>query len=268
MTTSARPLEGVRVLVTGASSGIGRAMADALLQAGAEVAASARPGERLTEAVARWESLGLAVRALPMDVRDEKSVEKACVELASVWDSLDLLVNNAGIGMRTVNPRFIEEPKPFWEVPPDGFRDVLAVNCTGYFLVARTFFPLIAAKTPGRIVNITMNHATMRRAGFVPYGPSRAAAESLSRIMEEDAKSVGITVNMLLPGGATSTGMIPEEISPAFASALLPPDIMGPPIVFLASPEAAGITGERITATQWEAWCSEHGVAPRPGSAG
>ncbi len=54
--------------------------------------------------------------------------------------------------------------------------------------------------------------------------------------------------------------MIPEEMPTAFASTLLPPEIMGPPIVFLASPQAAGITGERITASAWEEWCTVHGV--------
>ncbi|MGC8461443.1 MAG: SDR family NAD(P)-dependent oxidoreductase [Candidatus Dormibacteria bacterium] len=262
MTKPELGLQGVRVLVTGASSGIGHAMADALLRAGATVAASARPGARLDEAVQQWEEEGLPVRALPMDVRDPASVAVAHEELADVWDSLDLLVNNAGLGMRTVNPRFVVEPKPFWEVPLEGFQDVLAVNCTGYFLVAKTFFPLLVAGTPGRIVNITMNHSTMCRQGFVPYGPSRAAAESLSRIMAEDAKGAGVAVNMLLPGGATRTGMIPEELPPSFEDSLLPPEIMGPPIVFLASSRAAGITGERITASAWEAWCSEHGVDP------
>ncbi len=203
MSSTAQLLDGVNALVTGASSGIGFAMTDALLRAGACVAASARPGKRLAAAVEGWEDEGLPVLALPMDVQDPVSVEHAYRELSARWSSLDLLVNNAGLGMRTVNPRFAVEPQPFWEVPLKGFHDVLAVNCTGYFLVAKTFFPMITAGTPGRIVNITMNHATMCRTGFVPYGPSRAAAESLSRIMAEDAKDVGVTVNMLLPGGAT-----------------------------------------------------------------
>lgn len=64
----------------------------------------------------------------------------------------------------------------------------------------------------GRIINISMNHETMNRKGFVPYGPSRAATESLSAIMAEDLKESGISVNMLFPGGATATGMIPDDL--------------------------------------------------------
>jgi gluconate 5-dehydrogenase len=104
----------------------------------------------------------------------------------------------------------------------------------------------------GRIVNISMNHATMTRAGFVPYGPSRAGAESLSRIMAADLRDTGITVNMLLPGGATRTGMVPDEA--AQRGGLLEPEIMGPPITWLASAAAEGVTDERIVATEFPGW--------------
>ena len=120
-------------------------------------------------------------------------------------------MNNAGIGMRTVNPRFMTEPRGFWTVPPAGFRDVVATNLTGYFLVAREVTPRMLAAGGGRIVNVSMNHATMTRAGFVPYGPSRAGAESLSLVMTADLRGTPVTVNMLLPGGATRTGMVPDE---------------------------------------------------------
>src|SRR6202000_519566 len=84
-------------------------------------------------------------------------------------------------------------------------------NLTGYFLVAREVTPLMLAAGHGRIVNISMNHATMTRRGFGPYGPSRAGAEALSRIMAADLDGTGVTVNLLLPGGATRTGMLPPE---------------------------------------------------------
>lgn len=90
-----------------------------------------------------------------------------------------------------------------------------------------------------------MNRETMRRQGFVPYGPSRAGAEALSMIMAEDLRPHGVSVNLLLPGGATDTGMIPVDTSADVRAGLLSPDVMGPPIVFLASPEAEGVTGQR-----------------------
>jgi len=257
-------LAGVKAVVTGATSGLGQAMADALLQAGATVAMAARPTSRLEEAVAARSTDGLAAEALPIDVRDPASVSAASRGLLDRWGRVDLVVNNAGIGMRTVNPRFFEEPRPFFEVPEDKFIDVVATNLTGYFLVARAFAPHFVSQRQGRLVNVSMNHETMRRRGFVPYGPSRAGAEALSLIMTEDLRPYGVAVNILLPGGATATGMIPEELPEAARSGLLPPEIMGPPVVFLASAEAEGLTGERIVAVDFDVWLDRFRAGPAP----
>ena len=164
-----------------------------------------------------------------------------------------MLVNNAGLGMRTVNPRFLSEPLGFWQVPVDGFRAVIDTNLTGYFLVARTVTERMLAAGGGRIVNISVSESTMRRAGNVPYGPSRAGSESLSLIMAADLLGSGVTVNLLLPGGPTATGMVPRGADLAGRS-LLAPDIMGPPIVWLASPAAADVHDERIIATEFDQW--------------
>jgi NAD(P)-dependent dehydrogenase (short-subunit alcohol dehydrogenase family) len=87
-------------------------------------------------------------------------------------------------------------------VPAGAFRAVIETNLTGYFLVAREVTPRMLAAGGGRIVNISVSHSTMHRAGFVPYGPSRAGSEALSRIMAADLRDTGVTVNLLLPGGA------------------------------------------------------------------
>ena len=250
-------LGGVRAVITGATSGLGAAMADALLEAGATVAMAARPGPRLDDAVRRRTGKGWAARAMPLDVRDPASVDAAAQTLLARWGGVDMVVNNAGIGMRTVNPRFYDDPRPFFEVSPEGFTDLIATNLTGYFLVARVFAAAFVEQRHGRFVNISMNHETMRRRGFVPYGPSRAGAESLSIIMTEDLQPYGIAVNMLLPGGATDTGMIPDGMSEEVRRSLLPAQVMGPPAVFLASPEAEGVTGERIVAKDFGAWLAD-----------
>jgi NAD(P)-dependent dehydrogenase (short-subunit alcohol dehydrogenase family) len=255
----AKTLTGIHIVVTGGSSGLGYAMAEALLEAGAAVALSSRGGRQLDEAANCLRKKGFHVSVLPIDVRSENSVEEAVQWVRKEWGKIDVLVNNAGIGMKTVNPRFLIEPQPFYKVSPEGFRDLIDTNLTGYFLVARGFSPLMVEQGKGRIINISMNHETMKRKGFVPYGPSRAATESLSYIMAEDLREFGVTVNMLLPGGATVTGMIPDEIRKQIESqsALLDPRVMAEPIVYLASPEAEGITGERIVATEFKQWLSE-----------
>jgi NAD(P)-dependent dehydrogenase (short-subunit alcohol dehydrogenase family) len=242
-------------LVTGGTSGLGLAMARALAAAGVQVALTGRSGQRAAEVAA-----GLPhAHGIELDVRDEDSVARAVEAAWSRLGGVDLLVNNAGIGMRTVNPDFMTSPRGFWTVPPGGFRDVIATNLTGYFLVAREVAPRMLDAGHGRIVNVSMNHATMTRAGFVPYGPSRAGAESLSAIMTADLHGTPVTVNMLLPGGATRTGMVPAERAAGLRN-LLEPDIMGPPIVWLASAGATGVTGERIVAAEFEQW-----LAARPG---
>jgi NAD(P)-dependent dehydrogenase (short-subunit alcohol dehydrogenase family) len=244
-------LEGVRALVTGATSGLGEAMAEALAGAGAQVACASRSRSRAEGTAAR---IGQNAVGFELDVRDEASVE-ACIDAVyERFGGLELLVNNAGIGMRTVNPRFLTEPQPFWEVAPGGFRDVMATKVTGVFLVARAVAPRMLAGGGGRIVNISMNAETMTRRGFVPYGPAGAGVEALSRVMAADLDGTQVTVNLLLPGGATATGMIPDDVPPEMRALLLDPVIMGPPIVWLASQEAAGIHDQRIVAKDFADW--------------
>ncbi len=243
-----------RVLVTGGTSGLGLAMASALAAAGAAVALTGRSAARAAAAAAE---LPRAV-GIELDVRDESSVARAADQAWSLLGGIDMLVNNAGIGMRTVNPRFMTHPQGFWEVPADGFRAVIDTTLTGYFLVAREVTPRMLAAGGGRIVNISVNQSTMHRAGFVPYGPSRAGSEALSRIMAADLRDTGVTVNLLLPGGATATGMLPEPVPEG--REFLDPGVMGPPIVWLASGQAARVHDERIIAVDFERWLRDrHG---------
>jgi gluconate 5-dehydrogenase len=225
-------------------------MAAALAGAGLRVALTGRSADR---AAAVAGTVGGGAIGLALDTRDEDAVTRA---VDQAWDRLggiDLLVNNAGLGMRTVNPRYLTEPKDFWTVPPEGFRAVIDTNLTGYFLVARAVTPRMLAAGAGRIVNVSMNHATMTRRGFVPYGPSRAGAEALSRIMAADLAATPVTVNMVLPGGATRTGMIPDE-DLARRPELIEPGVMGPPVTWLASAAAAGVHDQRIVATEFDQW--------------
>jgi gluconate 5-dehydrogenase len=228
-------------------------MATALLDAGADVAITGRTADR-AEAAAR--DLGSGCVGLGMDVRDEDDVARGVDSAFEALDGLDVLVNNAGIGMRTVNPRFLTDPQPFWAVAPDGFRDVVATNLTGYFLVARAVVPRFVAAGSGRVVNVSMNHSTMNRKGFVPYGPARSGAEALARIMAADLTGSGVTANILLPGGATATGMIPDDFPPEQRAHLLAPDVMAAPIRWLCSADADGVHDERIVASEFDSWLS------------
>jgi NAD(P)-dependent dehydrogenase (short-subunit alcohol dehydrogenase family) len=243
-------LGGMRVVVTGATSGLGAAMAAALAAAGARVMVTGRDQARVDATASR---LGSSAVPCQLDVRDERSVAACVTRARDVWGGVDMLVNNAGIGMRTVNPRFLSEPQPFWEVTPAGFRDVVDTKVAGCFLMAREVVPLMLAEGGGRIVNISMNEQTMVRRGFVPYGPAGAGVEALSRVMAADLAGSSVTVNILLPGGqGTRTGMVPDDAPDEVQARLLDPAVMGPPIVWLASDEAAGVHDRRIVANEFD----------------
>jgi NAD(P)-dependent dehydrogenase (short-subunit alcohol dehydrogenase family) len=256
-------LSDTSVLVTGGTSGLGRAMAQALAQAGARVAVTSRHRERAQATAAE---LGAGTLGVELDVRDASSVSAAADSAWRMLGGLDVLVSNAGIGMRTVNPRFMTEPQPFWEVPPAGFRDVLETKVTGTFLVARAVVPRMLSAGSGRVVTISMSEQTMTRRGFIPYGPSGAAVEALARVMAADLAGTPVTANVLLPGGAAATGMIPGEMRDELRACLLDPAIMGPPVVWLASPDAAGVHDERIVARDFGDWLEAREKRTREGA--
>lgn len=247
-------IDGKRVLITGATTGLGFAMAKALAAANARVLVTGRDHTRVDSAVSALRRVSPEVMGSVMDVRAENSISQVLERMAQAWAGIDVLVNNAGIGMQTVNPHFFTDPMPFWDILTEKFRDLIDTNLTGYFLAAKKAAPFFIKQGGGRIINITTSLETMRRKGFVPYGPSRAASEALSHIMAEDLKPFGITVNLLLPGGATSSAMVPDDIPSNIRSQLLPADIMADPILFLCSDASKGVNDERIIAKDFPQW--------------
>jgi gluconate 5-dehydrogenase len=247
-------LSGVRVLITGATDGLGRAMAEALAADDAEVVITGRDPARTAAAAEQIDDGRGRVHGVAMDARSERAVSDGVARAADRLGGLDVLVNNAGIGMRTVNPDFLTRPQGFWEVSADAFRDVVDTNLTGYFLVAREVVPIFLEAGGGRIVTISVSQETMTRRGFSPYGPSRAGSEALSRIMAADLRDHRIWVNVLLPGGATRSGMVPDDVPPPVRDRLLEPSVMAEPIRWLCSPAADGVTDERIVARDFDQW--------------
>ena len=146
------------------------------------------------------------------DVSSESACAALIKEVEARLGPADVLVNNAGRGMRYVSERFLSEPSLFWETDPETWRMIIETNVNGPFFMSRAVTPGMIARGWGRIINISMNHETMRRRGFSPYGPSKAALESETIIWAQDLAGTGVTVNALLPGGASLTGMIPDEV--------------------------------------------------------
>ncbi len=248
-------LDNFHAVITGASSGLGYAMARALLEKGATVALASRPGQKLENAVNTLVEKGLDAHAMPMDVRRVESVEEVVARVRKEWKRIDLLVNNAALMMHRAYPDFMTSPKPFHEIAPDIWREMVDTNLNGYYLVARGFVPMMIQRKKGRIINISTSLSTMNM--FAPYGPSRAASEALSNIMSNELRKYNIMVNVLLPGGPVDTGGLPRNTAHRLPFKLLSPDIMAEPVVFLASDLSDGITGERIIATEFKKWLSQ-----------
>jgi len=117
----------------------------------------------------------------------------------------------------------------------------------------------------GRIVNITTSLGTMIREGSPTYGPSKAALEAFSAIMAKDLAGTGVTVNVLVPGGVTNTGMVPLEAGYDRAE-MIQPAVMAPPLNWLVSDAAAGVTGRRILAVHWDSSLPPEEAAAKAGA--
>jgi NAD(P)-dependent dehydrogenase (short-subunit alcohol dehydrogenase family) len=245
------PLAGRVAIVTGGARGLGRAMTLGLAGAGATVVATAAREGRELERLAGESAAAGRVVPLLADVTREDDCRRAVAAALERFGRLDILVNNAGRGMKYVSEQFMTEPTRFWETSPDVWRLVIDTNVVGPFLMARAATPHILAAGWGRIINISVNLETMRRRGFSPYGPSKAALESETIIWAQDLAGSGVTVNALLPGGATLTGMIPASFPDHQRGQLLDPSIMVPPLLWLASTKSDGVTGRRFIATNW-----------------
>jgi 3-oxoacyl-[acyl-carrier protein] reductase len=180
-------------------------------------------------------------------VTSQADVDRLVDSALAMNGRIDVLVNNAARGMRFVNERFMTDPAPFWEADPEAWRLVMETNIVGVFLMSRAVVPHMLAAGHGSIINVTVNHETMVRRGFSPYGPSKAALEAMTQVWAQELEGTGVHINLLAPGGATATGMVPDG-APAELK-LLSPEIVVAPALHLA---LAQTSGQRILGTEWE----------------
>lgn len=248
-------LQGKTAIVTGGGRGMGRSMALALARAGASVVITAARNrweiDAVVEAASKLPEAGV-VRAMLADAASEANCQRVVNETLKEFGGVHILVNNAGRGMRFVSEKFFEAPTKFWETDPAVWQLIVATNVNGPFFMARAAAPHMMRQRWGRIINISINQETMRRPGFSPYGPSKAALESETIIWAQDLAGTGVTVNALLPGGATDTGMVPPDIALHLRQNLLSPEIIVPPLLWLVSDAASEVTGSRFDAKLWE----------------
>ena len=192
---------------------------------------------------------------LPCDITSRTDCERVVAETLEKFGALHVLVNNAAMGQVHLERSPQTKSLKFWESDPDIWQRVIVTNVNGTFLMARTAVPHMLKASFGRIVNITTSLPTMQRRNNSPYGVTKAAIEAETLIWAQELAGTGVTVNSLIPGGAADTSFVHassrKELA-AMGRTLLPPSVMVPPILWLASRLSDGITGARFVGKQWD----------------
>lgn len=235
-------LDGRHALVTGASRGIGRAVALAFAAEGASVALNFAGNVAAAEAVrAEIESAGGKAILVPADVSDENAVEDMVKTVTEAFGSIDILVNNAGITRDGLLLRMKEED---WDA-------VLNTNLKGVFLCTKAVSKFMMKKRYGRIVNMASVVGVTGNASQANYAAAKAGVIGFTKAMAKELASRGITVNAIAPGFIRSdmTDVLPDKVKEAML-AEIPLGRAGEPVdvakaaLFLASDQAAYITGQ------------------------
>jgi 3-oxoacyl-[acyl-carrier protein] reductase len=263
-------LKGRAVIMTGGGRGLGRAMAEALVDAGADVMLTG--GHEAAELEATRAALvargGGRCAAMLADVADASACEAVAAATEVAFGKVDVLFNNAAKSGSSIYPGkgYADAPR-FWEGDVAAYQALALTNFVGPFLMARAVVPGMLARGFGRIINVSTSRPTMVFAGAGPYGPAKAGLEASSRIWAGQLEGTGVTVNVLLPGGAADTALIPgpgvgtraAPWNPAegpFAegmnTGLLPPEVMVAPALWLASDLSDGVNGQRFVGRNWD----------------
>ena len=253
-------LENKVAVVTGASRGIGKAIAIGLAKEGASVIVAARTeterGENLPgtihQTVDEIKGLGARAIAVPCDVTDETSVSKMAETCLREFGKIDVLVNNAGV---TFAYPGIETPLKRWEL-------ILKVNLTGAFICARAVLPSMMDQRQGSIINISSLAATERDGGAVKsglvYGVSKAGLERFTWGLAAEVGQYNVAVNCLKPHRVVETeGLRMQVRDEAKRKGWILPEKMVRCAIFLAAQDAAGVTGVVATDNEFAAW---HGL--------
>ncbi|HHY0380572.1 TPA: 3-oxoacyl-ACP reductase FabG [Vibrio parahaemolyticus] len=233
-------LEGKIALVTGASRGIGRAIAELLVERGATVIGTATSE---SGAAAISEYLGENGKGLALNVTDVESIEATLKTINDEFGAIDILVNNAGITRDNLLMRMKD----------DEWYDIINTNLTPIYRMSKAVLRGMMKKRAGRIINVGSVVGTMGNAGQTNYAAAKAGVIGFTKSMAREVASRGVTVNTVAPGFIeTDMTKALNDDQRAATLANVPAGRLGDPreiasaVVFLASPEAAYITGETL----------------------
>jgi NAD(P)-dependent dehydrogenase (short-subunit alcohol dehydrogenase family) len=239
-------LEGKVVLLTGGSRGLGRAMAQALGEAGAAVAVTARTLAAAEAAAFELDALGIRSFGVQLEVSDVGDVERAVEDVSTRFGEIDVLVNNAGIGIGGAA----------FETPDSAWHDVISTNVDGVWYCSRAVARRMAARGGGTIVNIgSMSAQIVNQPRWqISYLTSKAAVHQMTKGLAAEWAPYGIRVNAMAPGYFL-TEMSPVDqpeykqwcVDPAAMKRWGEPEELGPVAIFLASAASSFMTGSIVT---------------------
>jgi 3-hydroxybutyrate dehydrogenase len=245
---------GRRALVTGAGRGIGRSIALALAEAGADVAVTARTSSEIEQVAAGIKAMGRNSLAIPCDVTDPAQVAKLSATLAEQVGAIDILVNNAGSGK---SHKFVTHPDDLWH-------EMLSINLTSVYYVTKAFAPGMVERKWGRIINVASVASKVGARYIAAYTAAKHGVLGLTRALAAEFVSDGITVNAICPGYVDTpmtdasienmvkrTGMSDEKareilVQTSPQNRLIEPEEVAAIAVFLAQESSKGITGQSI----------------------